>query len=358
MSLLVAPSNSSAPMRGSHRRSYLCCDTSHVLRNRPPMPHTIAGRILPWLPFFNGDPREGWALDLDTAIASARSRAGSFCSGRSSGISYSADDLGLPELISDDEPAALVRHNGDVPTTKRASGPVEAVNDSNDGGVPLMWDTRPKSFDRLLFDPVLGVVPSGVLEAWACAKPAGTGGSGRQGCAARPTPRAAGETLNDTDLADDECSPRVACSGEVVTLGRKCQQRQLPPVRYTPEWHAWRAERREAIDRVGERSETEEQTSLAAAGAGGGGQKAGVPTATVAMAKVTPRPSKSSTPAAISLQFEDVGGTGAGSDAERGGGGADGDGNFSEDSSHESRDIPEFSAGLSSGSRPVMYRVA
>lgn len=103
---------------------------------------SCAGKVPQWMPFMGGNPR--W--NLESAIASSRSQTGSSQDGAGPfpGVE---DDADIPDLIAD-EPDG--------------SEDYSAGNDEPS----LMWDTRPKSPDRLVFDSVFGVVPAGLLRKW------------------------------------------------------------------------------------------------------------------------------------------------------------------------------------------------
>lgn len=185
--------------------------------------HTIgtAGKLPRWLPFNGSDPYERWARDLDTAIATARSRAGSFCP--TAGRTSFADDLALPDLVAEGETLALSEETQGACASDR---PRSAVKQE------VMWDTRPKSPDRLVFDPALGVVPWGILDAWARAE--------REGGNSRSSGGDAGEVAASPD--------GLACCGNRAPFDRREKNRRvLPPVRYTPEWHAWRKARADSV---------------------------------------------------------------------------------------------------------------
>lgn len=185
--------------------------------------HTIetAGKLPQWLPFNNGDPYERWARDLDTAIATARSRAGSFCA--TTGRTSSADELALPDLVAEGETFTLSEGTQGACASDRPRSEVKQE---------VTWDTRPKSPDRLVFDPVLGVVPWGILDAWACAD--------RECGSSRSFGSDAGEVAANPD--------GLACCGNWTPLERREKKRRvLPPVRYTPEWHAWRKARADSL---------------------------------------------------------------------------------------------------------------
>ena len=188
-------------------------------------------------------------MDLDSAIASARSRASSFCSGRATVFSEDpVDDSDLPELISD--------HEGDGGGGDRGS--------NGDGEAPLMWDTRPKPDDYLVFHPVLGVVPAGAVRAW--------GGDGRGGwsggetgrnehavsearaAGAAPSRAVSGAPVNGgghgAEGVTGGCSKEPCCSPRRDRAGGKIskavgdgKRKRLPPVRNTDEWLEWVAAR-------------------------------------------------------------------------------------------------------------------
>eukprot|EP00903_Cladosiphon_okamuranus_P018085 g16643.t1 len=212
----------------------------------------LRGTLPSWvpLPFLGRDPREAWAIDLDSAIANARSRASSFCSGRASVFSEDpVDDSDLPELVSD--------HEGD----SGGSGEGDRGGDA-DGEAPLMWDTRPKPDDYLVFHPVLGVVPAGAIRAWGGDGRGGWSGdgkverNGRAGAAAgmRTEVRAVerkgvngghgAEGVTGGRSIEPRCSPRRGIEGgKGVKAGGGGERKRLPPVRNTDEWFEWVAAR-------------------------------------------------------------------------------------------------------------------
>ncbi|CAM9925894.1 unnamed protein product [Ectocarpus sp. 13 AM-2016] len=197
----------------------------------------LRGDMPHWLPFFGGDRRQRWAIDLDSAIAHARSRAGSFCSGRASVFSGDpADDSDLPGLISDSE-------EGEDSTADQG-----VVPGDGDGETPLMWDRRPKPDDYLVFHPVLGVVPAGVVRAWG-----GDGCGGWGGVRAEAAGASAGGTNGGTGgkgcgCSSESSSPRgarapAAVSSKAIAVGGVARGKQLPP----DEWPEWLAARRATV---------------------------------------------------------------------------------------------------------------
>ena len=350
-----------------------------------------AGTLPRWVPIFGGDYRDGWALDLPPP----GSRRGSLLSGMGS------DNLGgsrfdeppMPDLVSDDEPEM------ESPVTRAAAN---GAQDEGDLGTPLKWDTRPKGPDHLVFHHILGVVPTGVLNAWKDTnRSRGEGGCGGGGiggvvgeCAApgravqgseASVGRGGGGDGNDSvngapSTRRGASSSSSACTaGSPRVLGWKTGKRQpLPPVRYTPEWHAWCAARGGASDRAEGRAEdqSEERSEEAqlqvfqlyeascvtasedrkvAAGDDVGVRlgvevEMGVEAAVLDVEKAAPQPqSKSTTPVAICLQRKtptescsvdqaegrsDNGGgdgvAGIGRGGNGGGGSDDGDGNFTD----------------------------
>lgn len=189
-------------------------------------------------------------MDLDSAIATARSRASSFCSGgRAGGFSDDpVDGSDLPELVSD--------HEGDG----GSDGGGDRGSDG-DGEPPLMWDTRPKPDDFLVFHPVLGVVPAGAVRAWGGDGCGGwsAGKVGQNGRAA-----AAGVAVNGGRGANNvtggrskesRCSPGCdrRAGGKVSKAnagGDGKRKRPVPPVRNTDEWFEWVAARETAAAAV------------------------------------------------------------------------------------------------------------
>eukprot|EP00752_Nemacystus_decipiens_P005967 g5389.t1 len=209
----------------------------------------LRGTLLSWVPspLFGRDPREGWAIDLDSAIANARSRASSLCSGRASVFSEDpVDDSDLPELISDHE-------GGD----DSGGGHGDRGTD-DDREVPLMWDTRPKPDDFLVYHPVLGVVPAGAVRAWGgdgCGGWSGdkAGGNGRAASASSAAGTVTGSAVNGGNgpecvtggrSKEPRCSPRCDLTGETVPQAvGDGKRKRLPPVRNTDEWFKWVAAR-------------------------------------------------------------------------------------------------------------------
>lgn len=313
----------------------------------------IAGKLPRWLPFNGGDPYEGWARDLDTAIATARSRAGSLCA--TTGRTSLVNDLALPDLVAEDEPFTLSDEiQGDGASDRPRPREDGTVKKEGEDSV-LMWDTRPKSPDCLVFDPVLGVVPWGILDAWARAEREGGGGDGGS--------RSRGEAVKVA--ADPDGFARGACCGNRTPLERReKKKRALPPVRYTPEWHAWRKAREDSVPTESAREESVRAESVRVESVDteetegekgpkglcpGGGEDevvegaaaaAEVPIAAAAVAlgkKGRSFVPKTWTPAAIDSQFEGVV-DGAGGATERNGGcGEDEAGKFVE-FSKESRE--------------------
>lgn len=222
-------------------------------------------------------------MDLDAAIASARSRAESW---RSSGVADSASDFGMPDLVSDDDAPTVIASartsrnassgSGGAASKRRGdSGGGPAGSDAADtgGGVALMWDTRPKSFDRLVFDPVLGVVPSGMLRTWARAERTRTaraatvaGNVGAEAEVVRPgfSDESATGAGGGVVMPSESHDPVVACeptfrskstlSSEYSPVTTKRSERKrsqpLPPVRNTPDWYAWRSARQISVQGV------------------------------------------------------------------------------------------------------------
>ncbi|CAM9823354.1 unnamed protein product [Ectocarpus fasciculatus] len=193
----------------------------------------LRGDMPHWLPFLGGDRRQRWAIELDSAIAHARSRAGSFCSGRTSVFSGDpVDDSDVPGLISDSEEG------------EDAGNDPQGVVSGDDGEAPLMWDRRPKPDDYLVFHPVLGVVPAGVVRAWggdgcggwggvraeaAGARAGGTnGGAGGKGCGCSKTSSPRGVLVPG------------AASSKAIAVGGPAEGKQLP----LEEWPEWLAARK------------------------------------------------------------------------------------------------------------------
>ncbi|CAM9706090.1 unnamed protein product, partial [Laminaria digitata] len=118
------------------------------------------GTLPRWVPLVGGDLRNGWALDLPPPGA----RRSSLLSGRGGeGMGGRADEPAMPDLISDEEPDAVPS----LPPPRVAANAIHGDGNQEDlVDVPLKWDTRPKPPDHLVFHPVLGVVPTGVLNAW------------------------------------------------------------------------------------------------------------------------------------------------------------------------------------------------
>ncbi|CAM9926011.1 unnamed protein product, partial [Hapterophycus canaliculatus] len=230
----------------------------------------LTGSLPTWFPFLGGDSRESWMLDLDSAIATARSRAG-LCSGRPGVFSGDppADDSDLPDLVSDDE------DDEEEHDERTGAGRGPKANSGGFGEAPLMWDTRPKPDDYLVFHPVLGVVPAGAVRAW--------GGDGRGGWSGGRVRRKAGAAAAATAAAAAAAAaggvaatnggsggveesvlssssplslsfrsflPRRAVGGdkpsskeEVVVGSGEGGRKELAPVRNTDEWFRWLASR-------------------------------------------------------------------------------------------------------------------
>ncbi|CAM9248691.1 unnamed protein product, partial [Scytosiphon promiscuus] len=207
----------------------------------------LQGSLSRWLPFLHGSSRRGWLSDLDSVIANARSRTGTFCSPGGLSGDAAADDSDLPDLVSAD--------GGDDGRIGDDHGPRNASSDA--GEAPLMWDTRPKPDDYLVFHPVLGVVPAGAVRAW--------GGDGRGGwnggrvkrrssvtAVASATNKGGAGALGDGVLSMSSPSLSYSPSTETTRVvggkpiskvavmgGRK--GKELPPVRNTEEWFRWLA---------------------------------------------------------------------------------------------------------------------
>lgn len=245
------------------------------------------------------DPRDGLA-SLDATI---RARAGSFgsflehASGHSPGADGDDNYSDLPDLVSEKRPsvASVAREVG-------VAGAAAGVNrdetencreDSANEDDNAIWDTRTddKPPERLVFDPVLGVVPLGVLLAWendrspspsrlsSSQRPVGNEhrtvplgknesvnfGNGGDGSSTLPTALAAGTNDRLMTRAVTAAGTGGGCTAGVPLSGRGCdasappaekrkwrekgtdtgptdrrrQKRPLPPVRGTPEWRAW-----------------------------------------------------------------------------------------------------------------------
>lgn len=355
------------------------------------------GRLFPFMSC-GGDLRESWAIDLDSAIASARSKAEGFCTGRTSGAAsghYTGDHPGMPDLISeDDEPLPGLKEGDKYIGGGRQPGWVGVGNngdrfgrDSKEIGdtAGLLRGTRLKSFDDLVFDSVLGVVPSGVLQAWANDSPATKRGTARLVNDAAVPVVSGGKTgfrsccNSNRSCGDSALEAVVSCcsspregvfsegteetdglfeeAGATTTFGDRNRKRgPLPPVRYTPEWHAWLAIRHSQekdaarVSTVsvsaGEKSENWQTTAIVnninvnSSGSidsfGSSVRKKDIPPVNVAPAS---QESASKAPATISFQFIDdaertigaivgknsnsssenagVGGSGIGGDARR-----------------------------------------
>ncbi|CBN74065.1 hypothetical protein Esi_0012_0124 [Ectocarpus siliculosus] len=191
----------------------------------------LRGSIPHWLPFFGGDRRQRWAIDLDSAIAHARSRAGSFCSGRASVFSGDpVDDSDLPDLISDSEEG------------EDGNGDQGVVPGDDDGETPLMWDRRPKPDDYLVFHPVLGVVPAGVVRAWGGDGCGGWGGVRAEAAGARVGGTNGGTGGKGCGCSSKSSSPRsalapAAVSSKAIAVAGVVKGKQLPPDEW-PEWLA------------------------------------------------------------------------------------------------------------------------
>ncbi|CAM9983406.1 unnamed protein product [Ectocarpus sp. 4 AP-2014] len=189
----------------------------------------LRGDLPRWLPSFGGDRRQRWAVDLDSAIAHARSRAGSFCSGRASVFSGDpVDDSDLPGLISDSEKG------------EDGNGDQGVVPGGDDGEAPLMWDRRPKPDDYLVFHPVLGVVPAGVVRAWGGDGCGGWGGVRAEGVGARVGGTNGGTGSKGCGCFFKSSSPRgarapAAVSSKTIAVGGVIKGKQLPPEEW-PEW--------------------------------------------------------------------------------------------------------------------------
>ncbi|CAB1121564.1 unnamed protein product [Ectocarpus sp. CCAP 1310/34] len=194
----------------------------------------LRGSMPHWLPFFGGGRRQRWAKDLDSAIAHARSRAGSFCSGRASVFSGDpVDDSDLPGLISDSEEGEDGNDTQGV------------VPGDDDGEAPLMWDRRPKPDDYLIFHPVLGVVPAGVVRAWGGDGCGGWGGVRAEAAGARAGGTNGGTGGKGCGCSSKSSSPRgarapAAMSSKATAVGGVVKGKQLPP----DEWPEWLAARR------------------------------------------------------------------------------------------------------------------
>lgn len=168
----------------------------------------------------------------------------------------------LPDLVSDERSSA---EGATVKGHTSRHGDAAAADN-------VIWDSRPKrSPDVLVFDPVLGVVPFGVLEAWEQARP--------EARTQQPRPRQAGEAESEINICRNgdallSLAPLTlpgawggifssresllrsghwtagvvgaAAADAVPNTERKMKKkRPLPPVRYSPEWHAWLAARHE-----------------------------------------------------------------------------------------------------------------
>lgn len=189
-------------------------------------------------------------IDLDSAIATARSRAGSFCSGRAGVFTGDTDDSDLPDLVSDDDDERVGDRGG--------------WSEDHGGEVPLMWDTRPKPDDFLVFHPVLGVVPVGAVRAWGGEGRGGWSGGkvGRRGGATTMTAAAAmiAATKRGSGAIEESVlstsSPLLSSSLPMRAGGDRPvseesvvgggQGKELPPVRNTEEWFRWLASREPA----------------------------------------------------------------------------------------------------------------
>lgn len=223
-------------------------------------------------------------MSLDATIRSYRSRAGSL---------LDEEYSDLPGLISDEWPspaATAAEPTGDSYRYPREIGSAtngsKRKNDADNDNVIWRAPSESKSPDQLVFDPVLGVVPYGVLAAWEKARPPRR----------RPTLRGVGETdsyferegsgVSDDYGGGDECPSRSSAAAVVreafvepatkaagntgfgfaeqrcnstssppaelkkwrqgtgtaeVAAAAGTKKRSLPPVRGTPEWHAWQA---------------------------------------------------------------------------------------------------------------------
>lgn len=110
-----------------------------------------------------GGQRKGlWAQDLDAAITMVRARAGSmrvrpgtFFEGGH--FAAHEDYSDLPDLVPIDDQA--------MPSIDKDHEAFLNESHRNGLGKPPTWDSRPKPDDWLVFDPLLGVVPTGVVKA-------------------------------------------------------------------------------------------------------------------------------------------------------------------------------------------------